>query len=476
MKKGFILLSMVTVLMLSGCASMETKFEQALLEQSGINENADYILYEEYRDAGKLDDEGQYIAENNTEDALSAQEKEDGQIRVTFAKNGYLEIWYYVDETMTTPIVADTSYMYPGDSLYAKVIDYHNDNSNQYRLAEFRIIEYDADGHISNQYRQEAEDGELEYEIPSDFKGSELSIVPVGKYLDRDISMKVFYKDDSGIERTLGNAGTWTINDDIVEGDNAQINPLEAYALKFTYDTDNFFYVGCEPESFSKDPGASGVVEFWEADATDDNLKYSVELHPYLKLSISFDKEAKVSVNRGDAEIIKKNKTWSSDKLRYGDSITIETAGVCTITDGSYRHISATKDPIADGYRYTLKVVQEAADNSAEELIPIVPVNRVFDVNLDTNGKYGIGTYKLDGKEVSGEVQLQEGQELTLTYKITDKKCSFADKSDGAGGFIRDLFKPKERTISIPITANLDGTTVSPDDWFNIVKKGEAGK
>ena len=71
---------------------------------------------------------------------------------------------------------------------------------------------------------------------------------------------------------------------------------------------------------------------------------------------------------------------------------------------------------------------------------------------------------------------MQEGQELTLTYKITDKKCSFADKSDGAGGFIRDLFKPKERTISIPITANLDGTTVSPDDWFNIVKKGEAGK
>ena len=101
MKKGFILLSMVTVLMLSGCASMETKFEKALLEQSGINENADYILYEEYRDAGKLDDEGQYIAENNTEDALSAQEKEDGQIRVTFAKNGYLEIWYYVDEKMT---------------------------------------------------------------------------------------------------------------------------------------------------------------------------------------------------------------------------------------------------------------------------------------------------------------------------------------------------------------------------------------
>ena len=79
MKKGFILLSMVTVLMLSGCASMETKFEKALLEQSGINENADYILYEEYRDAGKLDDEGQYIAENSTEDALNTQEREDGQ-------------------------------------------------------------------------------------------------------------------------------------------------------------------------------------------------------------------------------------------------------------------------------------------------------------------------------------------------------------------------------------------------------------
>ena len=212
-------------------------------------------------------------------------------------------------------------------------------------------------------------------------------------------------------------------------------------------------------------------MEFWKAEATDTDLSYRIELHPYLKLTVSFDKEAKICVNRGEVETVKKNKSWSTDKLQYGDSITIETAGKCAITDGNYQHISATKDPILDGYRYTLKVTEEAKSNSAEELIPVVLVERTFLVNLDTACKYGTCTYKLDGKVISGEIQIQENQELKLIYKITEKNYSFAEKSDGIGGFIHDLIKAKERTITVPITANLDGATIHPDDWFTIARK-----
>lgn len=126
-----------------------------------------------------------------------------------------------------------------------------------------------------------------------------------------------------------------------------------------------------------------------------------------------------------------------------------------------------------DGYRYTLKVVQAAESNAAEVLKQTLDVKRTFNVTLDTNCEYGTCSYKLDGKTVSGTTQVQEGQELTVTYKIIDKNYSFADKSEGIERFIHDIFKASERTVSIPVTTDLEGTTIGADDWFDIVKKGE---
>lgn len=143
------------------------------------------------------------------------------------------------------------------------------------------------------------------------------------------------------------------------------------------------------------------------------------------------------------------------------------------LTDGNYQHISATKDPIMNGYRYTLKVVQAAESNAAEVLKQTLDVKRTFNVTLDTNCDYGTCTYKLDGKMVSGTTQVQEDQEITVTYKITDKNYSFADKSEGIGGFIHDIFKASERTVTIPITTDIEGTTIDADDWFDIVKESD---
>ena len=473
MKKVFMLVLTTSALLLSGCSAVESGLEKSVLEKSGIQESKDYILYEEYKNAGMLDEKGQYVGTSLSEEKPAHQDAPEGKIRVTFGQNTYVDVWYYTDEDMTTPVDSNSCFLAPGETLYAKAIDYHNDNTNHYQLAGFRIAEYGADNHISKEYQANVVDGILKYEIPSDFTGSDICVMPLGEYLDREISMRVFYKDDSGKEHTLGNAGTWLINDEAVDGDSVKINPIDSYALKFSFDQENYFYVGCEPASAPGDPAKTGVVTFWKAEATDDDLEYCVELHRYLKLAISFSEDAKISVNHGDAEVIKNNKSWSTDNLQYGDSITIETSGVCTITDGNYQHIAASKDPIAGGNRYTLKVVQEATDNTAQKLIEIVPVNRLFNVNLDTTCKYGSCTYKLDGAVVSGETSVQEEQELTLTYKITKAKCSFAEKSEGFGGFIKDLVKSKERTVTIPITSDLDGATIKPDELFKIEEKGK---
>lgn len=249
------------------------------------------------------------------------------------------------------------------------------------------------------------------------------------------------------------------------------ISPIEPYVLKFVYDTENYFYVSSEPECFTKDPVDAGFVEFWEAEPTDADTTYRVELHPYLTLSLKCSDKAQIRVGKTEAENLKKNEMWSADKLSYGDCITIETAGECTITDGNYQHIRATKDPITNGYRYTLTVVQEAESNVAEDLILTVDVDRVFEVVLDDKCDYGTCTYKLDGDTVSGKVQLQEGQKLTLTYQITQKGYVFSERSGGIGGFFHDLFNQSQRTVTIPITEDLDGTIINPDEWFDIARK-----
>lgn len=473
MKKAFVLLLTSTALLLSGCSAVDAKLEQSILEKSGILEHEDYLQYKQYQEAGRLDENGQYVDPGLNANPSNTLNEPDGKIHVTFAENRYLEIWYYTDATMTTPIDTDACYLNPGDILYAKVIECTNPNSNLYRLAEYRIVEYDVGGNVKKEYQQEVADGTLEYEIPSNFTGSEMSVIPVGEYPDRNLSMSVYYVDDSGNECSLGNAGTWSINNESVEGNTAQISSIESYVLKFAYDTKNYFYVGCEPDCFTKDPATAGFVEFWEAEPTDADMSYRVELHKFLELSLKFSEEALVCVNKGEPETVKKNKVWNPGKLQYGDSITIETAGECTILGGDYQHISATKDPITDRYRYTLKVIRDAESNTADVLTLTIDVNRIFNVALGINCDYGTCTYKLDGDVVSGEVRVQEGQELTLTYKITKDNYSFANKSEGIGGVFHDLFKTSERTVVIPITANLEGTTIDPDDWFDIVEKGE---
>lgn len=473
MKKVFVLILTLIVLLLIGCSAVEGKLEQVMLEKSGILEHKEYLDYQQYQKAGRLDKEGYYIDPDSDEESGNKPEGHDGKIHITFAENRYLIIEYYAESVMGTPIDTTSCYMNPGDILYAKVIECVNPNSNLYQLAEYRIIEYDAEGKIKSEYTQKAQNGELEYKIPSNFTGTEMSIVPVGEYPDRELSMIVYYIDDNGNTCRLESAGHWSINNKEINGNTAKISPIESYVLKLAYDTENYFYVGCEPRCFTRDPAGKGFVEFWEVDATDEDMSYAVELHKFLNLSLEFEEDAKVSINQSDFETIKKNKVWGNQKLQYGDSIVIETSGDCTITDGDYQHISATKDPIVNGYRYTLKVVQNAEGSSADVLKQTVNVKRTFDIKLDTRCNYGICTYKLDGKNVSGNVQVQEGQELTVTCKITDKNYTFADGSQGVGGFIHDIFKSTERTVAIPITENLERKTIYVDDWINIVKKGK---
>lgn len=460
MKKAFAAMSLVAVL-LTGCAADE-QLGRLFLERAGVTSQQEYLRYEQYREMGLLDEEGYYVMPRESE------QEHNGQIHVTFATNRYMEILYYTDAAMISPLTASECYLDPGDTLYAKLGKYNEPNSNLYRLAEYRIREYDAEGKVKEEQVVEATGDVMEYQIPADFTGTELSVLPVGAYEDRELSMDAYYVDDSGEKHPLGNAGIWFINDDETVGNTVRISPIEPYVLKFVYDKENYFYVSSEPACFTRDPVSTGSVEFWEAEPTDENTAYSVELHLYLNLSLKCSEEARIRKGQDEARTMQKNKVWNAENLSYGDIIVVETKGECKIESGDYRHLLVTKDPISNGYRYTFTVTREVQDS----LPDIVDIDRVFDVVLDDKGDYGTCTYKLDGKVVLGAVQLKESQKLTLTYKITQDNYTFAEESEGGSGFFANLFQRDERTVDIPITADLDGTTIDPDDWVKVQAKG----
>ena len=175
MKKALVLLLSFTMPLLTGCSTLDSKLEQKILEKSGILENEDYLQYQQYLEASRLNENGEYVEPNQGDTAAESQEQSEGQIHVTFAENRYLNIWYFTDSAMATPINPENCYVNPGDTLYAKVIECNNPNSNLYKLAEYRIVEYDNDGNVEKQHQQTVTDGILEYEIPSNVGGTEMS-------------------------------------------------------------------------------------------------------------------------------------------------------------------------------------------------------------------------------------------------------------------------------------------------------------
>ncbi|MGM9941882.1 MAG: hypothetical protein ACI32N_07840 [Bulleidia sp.] len=469
-KSGICIMSLIMTM--TGCAQIDSGIEGFIFRKSGIEENTDYQNYKQMKESGQLDEEGYYISQEMNHDTDEDTIDHEGKVRVSFGSNNYLTVSYFSDEDLKEKLPDKKCYVEPGDTIYAKLMKNNNTNSNMYCLSEYQIIEFDHDGSVSEKYSMTPEGDVMKLEIPKDFNGSGISIMPIGSYPDRTIEMKVYFVDENGNTCTLLDAGTWYNGKKLLNSDSAQFSPTESYSLRYEFDRENYFFVSCSPSPLTENPQDLGSISFKEAAPTDANTMYTVQLHRYLTLTIKVTEDAEVKVNQSEPITIKKNSEWTSNKLKYGDIVSVDTNGDCEITDGDYRYVTTDTTPVNSQNRYTFKVNNEARENVSSDSSP-VKINHVFEVGLITTGKYGTATYRLDGKEVTGTVQIKENQKLTLTYKITDKNYRFRDGSEGIGGFFHDLVAANERTVTIPITADRDQAPVYPDDWFDIVKKGE---
>lgn len=134
-------------------------------------------------------------------------------------------------------------------------------------------------------------------------------------------------------------------------------------------------------------------------------------------------------------------------------------------------YISGKKVSDDNCYRDNMKYEKYCADLA--EILKDHQSKKFIQVTLDAADDYGKCLFKLDGQQKSGKVDLKVGQELKLTYTLTDNKYEIIRESKGIWGWLTDRFSSNnnEESVSIEITDELDGKTITRDQYITIKKK-----
>lgn len=354
MKKKIVYIwAMAGIFFLTGCANMndffEKKMESFVMRTSGINEDVEYQQYEELVAQGVLNAEGIYN-ELEKEEYQDVQKKEK-QVRVSIANNEFLDIQYYLDAEMTKKIDEDVIYLNPGEKLYSSQPNVDNAYSNIYVFSEFQIFEYDEEGNKGKMFSSTGEESVI-LEIPLDYAGTELAIVPLGKYEKRGLTFNAFYRDENGISRNV--PGVWYVNDIACIENTANVGASDSYIVRYEYDSDMYYYVEATPSPFSSE--VPGVVEFKMATALKSTDEYYVRLHQYMKALFATDSSTKKAI--ASVEVNGKNiENFTKDGikgLKKGDKLVIQTKEDYRLMCNGIN----IKEPeeIEDGYQYTIVI------------------------------------------------------------------------------------------------------------------------
>lgn len=354
-KKGIVVVMVLTATMSSvmGCSSVEEYLGECMKHDSGVMEDESYVAYERYKEKGLLNSDGYY------EETVSvpSEGKNDNEVHITFADNGNLNIQYYADPELKSIIDVSDCNVRRGDSVYATVDVSDEVFSSMYGFSNFGIYEFDENGikHESSLTMEKSGDIYVLH-IPKELRNSDISVEPYGNYQKRIIKLNDYYLDGDNKEHSL--TGTWVINDKEYSGDSVEISPITPYIISYKYDSDEYFYLSSKPECYYNN-NFDGVVIFKQREAEDETVDYSVELHKYIEVTLVSDLDRKVTVNGEDRGSLSANSELIIGKLKYGDTVTIETDKEWSGLENNRELILTRTESYSKGYKYTFIVPEK---------------------------------------------------------------------------------------------------------------------
>ncbi|SOC16467.1 PI-PLC domain-containing protein [Pseudobutyrivibrio ruminis] len=444
MKKLIFLSLMVLCLGLTSCAKEDNKVndvaKKVFTGVADIEDDENYKQYKELDDAGQLSEDGMYKEASSLVNEDESEEVRPAQVLVTFAENDNLNISYYKDSGMQEQIEG-SCYLNPNEAVYANVAVSNDAKSNLYKFSEFKIFEYDETGKATEvNWANTNNDENLVFQIPMDYTGKDISVVPVGMYEKRELLLNDYYIDEDGNSKSL--AGAWTVDNEETDSNSIKISSVTSYLVSYQYDSSKYFFVKSEPEAQYQD-NDDGVVIFEEGKAFSDVGKYNIELHPYITVQLKGNREWTYKVNKVSAGDEKKEQTISG--LKYNDKITVESKKKI---DWDYNDslLSYDEDKVDDGYEYTF-VVKEAN------------ASFMFDPNEYTY-PHGSLRFKCRGQILTERTYIGEGSQIEYECETVDDgywlpngnhsiTVSTAEQTKQELSSIK-FFEKKEVTVNLP--------------------------
>ncbi len=439
------------VVFLAGCGKKEdaissfihSRMEDAVMNESAIAADASYVRYEQISEEEVISDEGFFYSD---EVDYSVLEDTDA-VHVTFAVNSYITVQYYDDPAMTSPLNEGGAYLHAGDCIYADIQEIHNPNTEAYQFSDFEVWEYNEDGQKEEKLESASSEDGLVYQIPTDFQGREIAIVPLGEYTARNIVLNDYYLDSNGTETAL--PGIWNVNGEETTGQSASVSPVAPCTVTYTYDPNVYVFVSSEPACLYNNE-TDGVVSFEEY-AADQNMDgFSVELHKK-----SGDQEfdpARYPVEHADI-------VYQYQGVVIEDPIAIPSDGKITYEITNVEEGYWVPDSGALKGEIEVGSVAEITSN-------LVCKKEKVKVTLPQPKKGGVITYSLDGKTLTGEsVETMIGSEIVMTFQC--KNGWTCDAADGTaytvtekevqritveGKDVNDIFSEQQYKPDVSIT------------------------
>ena len=285
MKRFIEFLLLPVLLVLSGCTQIRDKAEQIMWEHSGVTEDFSYIQYQQMDAANALDEDGLYHSAEL--ESFEKSQVKSGTVHVSFARNDFLHFDYYRDAALTEPLETADCWLNPGEAVFAGEPELTNPISKLYRFSEFVVLELNEKGSIRGVLQNVKNiPGEI-YRIPDDFTGTDISIIPIGEYLERTVKLSAVSLAPDGSRTSLEN-GSWEINGNTFGNVSVKLNPIESYRINYDYSPyrEKLYFAGSTPE-FYWENSREGIITFLAEPSDDDYMEYEVRLHPYSQMTIT---------------------------------------------------------------------------------------------------------------------------------------------------------------------------------------------
>ena len=413
MRKRVALLIGLCMVVLAGCGQKEdaisrhlnSYIEDSVMRESAIQADESYARYEEISKEEEINEEGFFYSD---EVDYSVLEDSDA-VHVTFAVNSYISVQYFDDSAMTSLLNPGGAYLYVNDCIYANIQEINNPNTDAYKFSGFEVWEYDETGKKKKELEAADFENGLVFQIPMNFNGKEIAVIPLGEYTSRNITFNDFYKDNNGVERPL--AGTWDINGEKTTGNSASVSPVAPYTVTYMYDPNSYVFVSSEPTCLHNNE-VDGIVRVEELESDQNITSLSVELHKK-----SGDQEFdpnKYKVEHADIE------------YKYQGVVIDSPTFIPNGNKISYKIIR-----VDNGYWVPGDMEGEVEVGDVADVISnLVCKKEKVKVTLPQPEKGGIITYSLDGTTLTGDsVEVLIGSGIVMKFQC--KNGWTCDAKDG---------------------------------------------